>query len=149
MPLRESTLQQARGGNTSKWSRIIGFVPFFRIVVLFLEQLRDQLLDAQRLGAGPVDDDLTHAEGWSAPHALGAKELEHGQFARHFWHPWYENEAWVHHLASYDPGTGRVVLAIRNSDFVDFQTRPHCHGYQTFPDGKVAPKKHHFALTIN
>ena len=58
-----------------------------------------------------------------------------------------------HHLASYNPGTGRVddkgVLAIRNPDFAGFQTRPHCHGYQTFADGKVAPKKHHFALTIN
>ena len=65
----------------------------------------------------------------------------------------FQNEAWVHHLARYDPASKRIedlgVLAIRNPGFVDFQRRPHCHSYQTFPDGTLAPKDHHFALKIN
>ncbi|MAE63340.1 MAG: hypothetical protein CMJ18_03635 [Phycisphaeraceae bacterium] len=65
----------------------------------------------------------------------------------------FPNKTWVHHLTRYDPKRGRIddlgVLAIRNPDFVDFQSRPHCHGYQTFPDGTLAPKDHHFALKIN
>ncbi|MAE62914.1 MAG: hypothetical protein CMJ18_01470, partial [Phycisphaeraceae bacterium] len=70
--------------------------------------------------------------------------------------PWHEDATYWGGLADRIEGCtdrGRIddldILAVRNPEFVDLRTRPHCHGYQTFPDGTVAPKDHHYALKIN
>ena len=65
----------------------------------------------------------------------------------------FVEKRWVHRLVRYDPAVGRVedlgVVAIANPDFINLDLRPHCHGYQTFPNGTVAPKDHHFSLKVN
>ena len=65
----------------------------------------------------------------------------------------FPGRGFLHHLTRYDPQTGKIedlgVLAISNPDFLDLARTPHCHGYQKFPDGTLAPRDHHFALKIN